>query len=102
MLQLRPTCEQCAAALPPDAVYAMICSYECTFCSDCVENVLANVCPNCGGGFCPRPVRPVSECRDGVCLRKHPAAKTITHKPLGPELHREFANSIKHLAPEKR
>ncbi|WP_413470421.1 DUF1272 domain-containing protein [Teredinibacter turnerae] len=29
----------------------MISSYECTLCKSCVENVIENVCPNCGGGF---------------------------------------------------
>ena len=50
-LQLRPNCEYCDKDLPPNATEARICSYECTFCADCVENKLHNVCPNCGGGF---------------------------------------------------
>ena len=58
MLELRPTREHCNRALPPASAEAWICSFECTFCGDCVENVLHNVCPNCGGGFMPRPVRP--------------------------------------------
>ena len=33
---------------------ARICSYECTFCASCVDDVLGNVCPNCGGGLAPR------------------------------------------------
>ncbi len=56
MLELRPTCENCNAALPPNSADAMICSFECTFCRSCVEKVLENVCPNCGGGFCSRPI----------------------------------------------
>src|ERR1051325_8826276 len=59
MLELRPTCEHCNKPLPPHALDARICSYECTFCAACVEKVLANVCPNCGGGFVPRPPPPV-------------------------------------------
>jgi uncharacterized protein len=51
MLQLRPNCEYCDKDLPPHATDARICSYECTFCADCVESVLGNVCPNCAGGF---------------------------------------------------
>lgn len=51
MLELRPTCEHCNRALPPASLEARICSYECTFCAACVEGVLGNVCPNCGGGF---------------------------------------------------
>ena len=58
MLELRPNCECCDKDLPPDALDAMICTYECTFCADCVANVLHGRCPNCGGGFAPRPVRP--------------------------------------------
>jgi hypothetical protein len=57
-LQLRPNCEYCDKDLPPNATDARICSYECTFCADCVDNKLHNVCPNCGGGFAPRPIRP--------------------------------------------
>ena len=53
MLELRPTCENCNCALPAYSTGARICSYECTFCATCVDNVLGNVCPNCGGGFVP-------------------------------------------------
>ena len=48
-LQLRPNCEYCDKDLPPNAAEARICSYECTFCADCSDNKLHNVCPNCGG-----------------------------------------------------
>ncbi|WP_353245972.1 DUF1272 domain-containing protein, partial [Limnohabitans sp.] len=41
MLQLRPSCECCDKDLPPDATEARICSFECTFCASCAENVLA-------------------------------------------------------------
>ena len=57
MLALRPNCERCDKDLPPEAD-ARICSFECTFCPDCAEGALEGVCPNCGGGFEPRPVRP--------------------------------------------
>jgi hypothetical protein len=63
MLELRPNCERCDVDLPPAAAEARICSYECTFCADCVDTVLLNVCPNCGGGFVPRPIRPVTAWR---------------------------------------
>ena len=46
MLELRPTCEHCNTPLPPDALHARICTYECTFCATCVDHVLGNVCPN--------------------------------------------------------
>lgn len=58
MLVLRPNCERCGKDLTPDAPDAMICSYECTFCASCVEGVLRGRCPNCGGTFTPRPIRP--------------------------------------------
>ena len=58
MLELRPNCELCDKDLPPHSEEARICSYECTYCVACVEGVLHNVCPTCGGGFAPRPIRP--------------------------------------------
>jgi hypothetical protein len=57
MLEMRPVCEGCGAGLPQDSADAFICSYECTFCRDCVEGRLAGVCPNCGGSLLPRPPR---------------------------------------------
>ena len=54
MLELRPNCECCDKDLPPQAD-ALICTYECTFCRDCGENVLKGVCPNCGGNLVTRP-----------------------------------------------
>lgn len=74
MLELRPNCEYCDRDLPPDATDARICSYECTFCAACVEQRLRNVCPNCGGGFVPRPIRPARARRPGVSLAHHPAS----------------------------
>jgi hypothetical protein len=61
MLELRPTCEHCNTALPPDSTAARICSFECTFCATCVEQVYAGICPNCGGNFVPRPIRPAGK-----------------------------------------
>jgi hypothetical protein len=60
MLQLRPNCENCDRDLPPESPDAMICTYECTWCRDCVENALHRVCPNCGGNLERRPVRPAA------------------------------------------
>lgn len=74
MLELRPNCEYCDRDLPPESLDARICTYECTFCADCVEHVLHNVCPNCGGGFVPRPIRPKTERRPGVSLAHQPAS----------------------------
>ena len=78
-LQLRPNCEYCDKDLPPNSTEAMICSYECTFCAGCVESKLFNVCPNCGGGFAPRPIRPAKEWRPGVCVVKQTASDTRMH-----------------------
>ncbi|PWV58885.1 DUF1272 domain-containing protein [Plasticicumulans acidivorans] len=61
MLELRPNCECCDRDLPPDAEDALICSFECTFCADCAEQVLHGVCPNCGGELVRRPRRPVAK-----------------------------------------
>jgi hypothetical protein len=72
MLALRPNCELCDADLPPDAPDARICSYECTFCADCVEHVLRDVCPNCGGNLVPRPIRPRRAWRPGTGLAHDP------------------------------
>ena len=57
MLAVRPNCEMCDCDLPPEAMNARICTYECTFCADCVDSVLENVCPNCGGELMDRPTR---------------------------------------------
>jgi uncharacterized protein len=57
-LELRPNCECCDKDLPPEARDAVICTYECTFCARCAETVLGGRCPNCGGNFAPRPIRP--------------------------------------------
>ena len=57
MLAMRPDCERCGTDLPPDAPQARICSFECTFCADCVDGPLGGICPNCGGDFASRPTR---------------------------------------------
>jgi hypothetical protein len=68
MLELRPNCECCDKNLPPDATDAVICTFECTFCADCAANRLDGVCPNCGGNFAARPIRPAA------MLTKYPAS----------------------------
>ena len=77
MLELRPSCEHCKKLLPPESQDAMICTYECTYCKSCVETVLKSVCPNCGGNFCQRPIRPID------CLIKDPASTRVVYKPIG-------------------
>jgi hypothetical protein len=77
MLELKPNCECCDRDLPPDSPEAMICTFECTFCRACVAEKLGGVCPNCGGGFVPRPIRP------GALLAKYPPSSKRTHRPDG-------------------
>ncbi|QLC23603.1 DUF1272 domain-containing protein [Parasphingopyxis algicola] len=57
MLEMRPDCERCGTDLPAEKAGAHICSFECTFCSDCTKGPLAGSCPNCGGELRQRPVR---------------------------------------------
>ncbi len=102
MLELRPTCEHCKKPLPPDSVEARICSYECTFCATCVDTLLNNVCPNCGGGFVPRPIRPSKNWKDDNYLGKDPASTTVKHRPVDPKAHELFVSKIMLIAPEKR
>jgi uncharacterized protein len=102
MLELRPSCEQCNKPLPPDSIEARICTYECTFCAACVDGILANVCPNCGGGFVPRPIRPSKNWNSDNFLGKDPASTTVKHRPVDAAVHAQFAAAIRIIAPEKR
>jgi hypothetical protein len=102
MLQLRPNCECCDKDLPADAADARICTYECTFCADCVENVLHNVCPNCGGGFEKRPIRPATERRPGVCLGKQPASNQRVHLKYDRDDIAAFSAWVKDIPPAQR
>ena len=70
MLELRPNCEGCNRDLAPESADARICTFECTFCIDCVDGPLKGICPNCGGGFTSRPIRPAH------LLVKYPASTT--------------------------
>lgn len=96
MLELRPVCEICAKSLPPDSTEAMICTYECTFCKDCVDNLLQNVCPNCGGGFVPRPIRPKEE------LLARPAKTEPFTQALNKERHAAYLKKYLDVKPENR
>ena len=102
MLELRPTCEHCNKQLPPAATDARICSYECTFCVDCVDTVLGNVCPNCAGGFAPRPIRPAQDWKNNNYLGNDPASTTVRHRPVDPVAHAAFAAAIEAIPPEQR
>jgi hypothetical protein len=102
MLELRPGCEHCGKALPPPSTEAMICTFECTFCKDCVEKLLENVCPNCGGGFVPRPVRSAQNWKGNNHLGAFPASTRVRFRPVDLSAHRRFAEKIKSIAPENR
>ncbi len=102
MLQLRPSCEHCNKLLPPEAIDARICSFECTFCADCVDTLLGNVCPNCGGGFAPRPIRPSRNWKNDNYLGKHPASTQAKHRPVDIAAHASFAGPIRQIPPEQR
>lgn len=86
MLKIKPICEHCKKSLPNDSSNAMICTFECTFCRDCVDHILNNVCPNCGGGFEKRPTRPKHH------LDKYPASSIHYSKPINSH---EFALKLK-------
>lgn len=101
-LELRPNCEGCDRDLPGGATDAMICTYECTYCADCVETLLSNVCPNCGGGFVPRPVRPAREWRDGAWLGRRPASSIVRHRPVDLERHAQLVAALGAVPPERR
>jgi hypothetical protein len=57
----------------------MICTFECTFCRWCVADRLHGRCPNCGGNFAVRPIRPPD------VLRRHPASTLHVYVPAGCE-----------------
>ena len=96
MLELRACCENCGKDLPPASTEARICSFECTFCAECTERVLMNVCPNCGGGLVPRPIRPQTK------LAAFPPALQRRVKPLDPSAHAELLRRYRDVPPEAR
>lgn len=96
MLKIRPNCENCNKSLPPNSTQAMICSFECTWCSECNNILLKNVCPNCGGNLQPRPIRPIQK------LIKYPESNKEVYKPINIEVFIPFRDNIKDTLPEKR
>lgn len=101
-LQLRPNCEYCDKDLPPASTDARICSFECTFCARCVQDVLQNVCPNCGGGFAPRPIRPAKAWRPGVSLAERPASDVRVHRKWRDDEIAAHVARIAAVPPEQR
>ena len=101
-LELRPNCEYCDRDLQPAATEARICSYECTFCAACVATKLHNVCPNCGGGFVPRPIRPSTEWRPGLSVALRPASTKRVHLSHSLDDIAAHTMRIKDILPENR
>jgi uncharacterized protein len=101
-LQLRPNCEYCDKDLPPHSTDAHICSYECTFCAACATEKLDNVCPNCGGGFTPRPIRPTREWRPGLSVARQPPSDKRAHLKYGLEDIAAHLKRIRDVPPEER
>jgi hypothetical protein len=102
MLAIRPNCERCDVDLPPACEDARICTYECTFCAGCVDGVLHNVCPNCGGGFAPRPIRPQLAWREGAGFGSHPADTKRGRLGYSDAETSQFVNSLRDTPPEER
>jgi len=75
MLELRPNCENCDRDLPPESPDAMICTYECTWCRECADEVMKGVCPNCGGNLERRPIRPAA-----LLDRDPPSSKRVLRR----------------------
>jgi hypothetical protein len=102
VLELRPNCELCDKDLAPDAPDARICTYECTFCAACVEDVLHDVCPNCGGGFQPRPIRPRTAWREGTGLDNDPAGAKRRHTAYTRDEIDAFVETVRGIDPANR
>jgi uncharacterized protein len=102
MLELRPNCEACDRDLPPESADARICSYECTFCADCVDTLLHDVCPNCGGGFVPRPIRPATERRPGLSRAHQPPSAERRHLRWDRDDIAAFAAAARDIPPAER
>ncbi|TGK31531.1 DUF1272 domain-containing protein [Leptospira gomenensis] len=102
MLELRPVCENCGKDLPPETKDVVICSFECTFCAECNERHLHGICPNCGGNFVPRPIRPKTNWKGDNYLGKYPAGTFKKIRPINEEEHERFAKKLSAIPPEER
>ncbi len=67
-----------------------------------MNSVLENVCPNCGGGFTPRPIRPSQNLKNENYLGKFPASSKVVHSPVDPDAQKQFAKAIKAVDPKDR
>jgi len=96
MVEIRTNCENCNVALPSNSEDAMICAFECTFCKKCVDKILQNVCPNCGGGFEKRPIL-----RSEYLVKYPPSDKRI-FKPIDEKQFQQKLNRFKGVKPSER
>lgn len=104
MLELRPNCEWCDRDLPPSSPDACICSYECTYCRTCVDEVLHGVCATCGGNLVSRPIRPKTSHRPELRLglRHHPASPKRVNSEWTMAEVAEMSARLRNVAPEDR
>jgi len=85
LMDLRSGCECCDGDLPPDAD-AAICTFECTYCRTCAEEMSWR-CKNCGGNLVPRPIRPAS------LVETFPATAERVFNPSGCPVHDPDGNN---------
>ncbi len=95
-MEIRTSCEHCDKALPNGAADAMICTFDCTFCKTCVDTILENVCPNCGGGLVHRPTRP------SYHMEKHPVRADKVFKPINMDTFVPIRERLKSVPPNER
>ncbi len=96
MLEIRPNCEHCNKDLPNESTDAMICSFECTYCSKCALEIFEDVCPSCSGNFVKRPIRPQKE------LDKYPASTGRIIRPKDLEKAQLNSDRFKNTSPQNR
>jgi len=67
-----------------------------------VGEILENVCPNCGGGFSMRPIRPKEARRKNVSLVYQPSSKKRVITEYTIDEIKAFSKQIKAINPEER
>jgi uncharacterized protein len=104
MPEIRPNCEICEKYLPSESTEARIRPYDYTYCANCAESILHNVCAICGGGFAPRPIRPPKAYRFPLPLGL--AHHFASQMPKQPKWSREeigtFVNNLRSVPPKAR
>ena len=104
MLELRPNCEWCDCDLPPDSAEARICTYECTYCQTCADQILQGVCATCGGNLVPRPIRPKAAHRPELKLglSNQPASTQRRHSRWSAEDVAALGAKLRDVPPQSR